>query len=616
MRAAPCACLWAVLHAGLTVGFVPAAISLLPQRHCGAGRASMATGDRLRMSADTSGLDGCSSLGPEQQAATAQELETLRQKLWNPDVQADWENFYRTVREEKSYFASDIEGTIPADFAATIFRNGPGRFDRGTTRYEHVLDGDGHLIKFVVDGRSQSAHISNRYVNTEAFAAEEAAGSILFRSTFGTQPPGLASNMLNLQLKNQANTNIQFCGGRLLALWEAGLPYRIDPWTLATEGPDLLDGCIRGDPGALTVTTGIDIIDRAMGLGKAFTAHPHFDATSNKMVGFSWAQNPITQSLSLNLMEWDCDSNELAYSTEYVLNESSMAPHDFAVTESYYIFVVNQLEIDLLPYVTGLKGPAQCLSCTGQGNVLHLIPRPGGKAAGTKPLVVQTDDPWFAIHLSNAYEEGGEAREDKMEDSVPKKIVAFATGWDKVTEGPFLSDWGGDVPLYDSVPTTFLFRLEVDIERGTVTRQKCAGHCEHAHVHPHWEGDGDCRYIYAVAGNTVGAFSSPPCAWLRFDSQTGEQCLWHAGPRKFVEEPVLVPKHQAGRRGKEDTADAWLCGMLYDAGRDQSCLCILDAARLESGPVCKIWCHDPMPNGLHGCYSSTLFFPPDKPNTQ
>ncbi|MGB1608037.1 MAG: carotenoid oxygenase family protein, partial [Promethearchaeia archaeon] len=138
------------------------------------------------MSADTSGLDGCSSLGPEQQAATAQELETLRQKLWNPDVQADWENFYRTVREEKSYFASDIEGTIPADFAATIFRNGPGRFDRGTTRYEHVLDGDGHLIKFVVDGRSQSAHISNRYVNTEAFAAEEAAGSILFRSTFGT----------------------------------------------------------------------------------------------------------------------------------------------------------------------------------------------------------------------------------------------------------------------------------------------------------------------------------------------------------------------------------------------------------------------------------------------
>ena len=74
-----------------------------------------------------------------------------------------------------------------------------------------------------------------------------------------------------------------------------------------------------------------------------------------------------------------------------------------------------------------------------------------------------------------------------------------------------------------------------------------------------------------------------------------------------------MPKHQAGRRGKEDTADAWLCGMLYDAGRDQSCLCILDAARLESGPVCKIWCHDPMPNGLHGCYSSTLFSLPTSP---
>jgi carotenoid cleavage dioxygenase-like enzyme len=74
--------------------------------------------------------------------------------------------------------------------------------------------------------------------------------------------------------------------------------------------------------------------------------------------------------------------------------------------------------------------------------------------------VIKTDDPWFVLHLSNAFEQ------------TTGHIVAFCTGWDKVTQGPFLSDWGGDVPLYEDVPTTFLFRLEVDVAAGTGRNRK------------------------------------------------------------------------------------------------------------------------------------------------
>jgi len=56
-----------------------------------------------------------------------------------------------------------------------------------------------------------------------------------------------------------------------------------------------------------------------------------------------------------------------------------------------------QLELDLFPYASGLKGPAQCLSCTGEGVVMHFVPRPGGRAAGTNPIVLNTDDPWCVI---------------------------------------------------------------------------------------------------------------------------------------------------------------------------------------------------------------------------
>ena len=69
------------------------------------------------------------------------DIETTKRELWNPAIQEDWESFYRTVETESSYFITDIEGEIPRDFSGSIFRNGPGRFDRGGKRFEHVLDG-------------------------------------------------------------------------------------------------------------------------------------------------------------------------------------------------------------------------------------------------------------------------------------------------------------------------------------------------------------------------------------------------------------------------------------------------------------------------------------------
>ena len=53
-----------------------------------------------------------------------QDFETLRESLWNPEIQKDWESFYKTVESEDSYFAFDVDGVIPEDLSATIFRNG------------------------------------------------------------------------------------------------------------------------------------------------------------------------------------------------------------------------------------------------------------------------------------------------------------------------------------------------------------------------------------------------------------------------------------------------------------------------------------------------------------
>ena len=72
--------------------------------------------------------------------------------------------------------------------------------------------------------------LSNRYVRTEGWLAEEKAGKVLYRGVFGSQKPGgRLANAFDLRLKNIANTNVVTLGDQLLALWEAAEPHALDP---------------------------------------------------------------------------------------------------------------------------------------------------------------------------------------------------------------------------------------------------------------------------------------------------------------------------------------------------------------------------------------------------
>ena len=74
------------------------------------------------------------------------------------------------------------------------------------------------------------------------------------------------------------------------------------------------------------------------------------------------------------------------------------------VTDNYYIFALNACELRLAPYLFGLCGPVGALRTTGRGVTLKLIPRPGGTRAGSAPITVETEDPYFAIHHATAFE--------------------------------------------------------------------------------------------------------------------------------------------------------------------------------------------------------------------
>jgi len=58
-----------------------------------------------------------------------------------------WGGLARSLAEERAC-APRVEGTIPAGLRGTLYRNGPGLFDRGGRRRRALLDGEGLVQAF------------------------------------------------------------------------------------------------------------------------------------------------------------------------------------------------------------------------------------------------------------------------------------------------------------------------------------------------------------------------------------------------------------------------------------------------------------------------------------
>ena len=102
-----------------------------------------------------------------------------------PYDRQDWKKGYESQLKESNYWIEHIEGEIPSELNGTLFRNGPGLSDVNGQEIAHPFDGDGMIVKIAF--KNGRAHFSNRFIRTEGFLKEQAAGKILYRGVFGTQ---------------------------------------------------------------------------------------------------------------------------------------------------------------------------------------------------------------------------------------------------------------------------------------------------------------------------------------------------------------------------------------------------------------------------------------------
>lgn len=123
----------------------------------------------------------------------------------------------------------EVVGTIPADLCGVYLRKGTNTHFPPLGRY-HPFDGGGMVHSAVFENGAVTYR--NRWVRTDAWKEEDAAGRAVYKGFFDT-----LKGREDQPLKNTANTDVVWHAGGAVGTWHmAGGPYRLDPITLETLG--------------------------------------------------------------------------------------------------------------------------------------------------------------------------------------------------------------------------------------------------------------------------------------------------------------------------------------------------------------------------------------------
>lgn len=492
-----------------------------------------------------------------------EQASTITKKSYS---RQDWQGGYQSLTEELDYWIDDIEGEIPSELNGTLFRNGPGLLDINGQNIHHPFDGDGMISRITF--KNGRAHFRNRFVRTEAYIEEQKAGKILYRGVFGTQKPGgWVANIFNFDLKNIANTNIIYWGGKLLALWEAAEPHKLDPQSLETLGKEYFDGVLSK--------------------GEAFAAHPRFDPSCKEDNGAPCLVNfSIKPGLSTTITIFELDTTG-----KIVRKNAHSVPgfafiHDFAITPNYCIFFQNPVSFNPIPFALGIRGAGECINFQQNKPTKAIVIPRVAKGENQKKVQILETQSGFVFHHANAFEKGSE-------------IVLDSICYENLPQVEPESDFRNTD--FEALKPGQLWRFHLNLENNTVRRELIESRSsEFPCVHPEKVGR-NYRYLYMGAADAASG-NAPLQAFEKVDLETGEKQLWSAAPSGFASEPIFVPRTCNG-----DEDDGWVLGLVYDATHHRSDVVILDAKDLNKPPVAKLHLKHHIPYGLHGNFVSQVF---------
>lgn len=525
-------------------------------------------------------------------------------------TQQDWDEFVKAYTSqycEHAMFLDDssVEGTIPKELRGTLLRNGPALYEIGGKKIPQPFDGDGMAALFAFPGNGQAPFVSNRFVRTADYVAEQEAGKMLFRGAFSVGNPSGDGfyNPFDLSIKKVANTGIVAWAGRILALYERDLPYQLAAPDLKTVGRTDCDGEIDGDYFAAHYRILTDDKDG-----------------SRRLIGFNSAESGTSNKITV--WEFNEEGKRLHKTTAEFPDAAFAFLHDFAITEKHYIFLENPVRLDLgklvTKYMFGKACIAECLKYdTARSTKIHVIPRPGTVAPGapsvaTAPRVYTTSTPFFSFHHVNAFE--------SPDGKIVVDTVALLDGMD------FSANLEIGAGYYsDNVGRGTLTRLVVTpwdgkVEQHTLMDRACEFPCVapavagKAHTHAYLVGArmddknkwGAPQVVSKVTLSPEAGVTKPLGGKNGTADSTATtatvQKVYNPGPGRWAQEPIFVPNPNGS---SED--DGWVLVLVFNSAAKSTELVILDAKEMTVTGKVKLPFF--LPAGLHGSWNGEYMGP-------
>jgi all-trans-8'-apo-beta-carotenal 15,15'-oxygenase len=466
---------------------------------------------------------------------------------------ADWHRIFETLADEHDYAVDDVDGRLPEGLTGTLYRNGPGKNEIGGKPYAHLFDGDGLLSQFAFDGRK--VHYRNRFVRTTHYLAERAADRPVMRNYGQQRPGGLLANAFRTPA-NVANTSVQYHAGNLLALYEGGRPWQLDPDTLETIGEYDYDGELKSS--------------------YTYSAHPTWDPATGELYNFGIQYGPRTK-----LRTYRIDSRGKLHHLHAINLPFATLNHDCALTPNYMVFVLDPLVLRVPRFLLGLESLDKSLRFdASKATRVILAPRDGGK-----PRVAECE-PFFHYHINNAYEHGSDVVLD---------LVRYPD-YDNINRGFREARRSG----FDDVATT-LSRLRVSHSDQVTIEDLWPHSCEFPQhdwrltSRPH-------RYTYLAGRADDGPRPDAPLsAIVKIDHDRELTTRHDFGDGNVAGEPIFVPR--SADAGEDD---GWLLSLVYSAAEHRSRLVVLDARDMESEPVASAHLRHHVPLGFHGTFTKRV----------
>jgi len=447
--------------------------------------------------------------------------------------------------EGRDAVAERLHGRLPSGLSGVLHRNGPARFTRNDWRYRHWFDGDGMVHAWRLMPGEPVTHQA-RFVETRKWRAEEDAGRFLM-PTFGSVPPD-SQGMRGPDDMNAANTSVMMIDGALMALWEGGSAWELDPDTLESRGAKIWGEGLAGLP---------------------FSAHPKVDPDGTI---WNFGQAPMQDALVL----WHIGADGQLYRADMVGDVPGGMIHDFAVTDRSLVFLVGNLMWDRarLPYLDSFAWD--------DSRAMRVVAI--DKADWSQRRVWDLP-PGFLFHIGGAWEEA---------DGTIRVDAALSDNARFATEGARDAMRGHVRPETDSTSRMRLITLRPG---GRFEQAEFAdSYAEFPQIDPRFTGL-ERRFTWHVgwSDNQLRGASQ----LVRRDLASGETRRFDFGDDIVVEEPLFIP---AGDRAQE--GEGWLVHTALNKRARASELHVFDARRVDDGPVGSWRLPYANPYGFHGCWRS------------